>query len=168
MACLTRAGAYSVQATPALAAATSTTPRAWPTGSAMRASAPAYDSSSATASGACSAMSVATASWIVFKRTTVSSPAGVDQQPCATSLRRPSLSWTIPYPQAAVPGSMPTTFTTESYGPGRTSPRPPGRRVRRRRPTHENIALMRFSYQLLPEQPLDELLRTLALLDRLA
>jgi 5,10-methylenetetrahydromethanopterin reductase len=31
----------------------------------------------------------------------------------------------------------------------------------------ENIALMRFSYQLLPEQPLDELLGTLELLDRL-
>jgi hypothetical protein len=88
----------------------------------MRASAPTYDSSSATASGACSAMSPATASWIVFKRRTVSWPAGVDQQPCATSLRRPPLSWTIPYPQAAVPGSMPTTFTAESYGPDRTNP----------------------------------------------
>src|SRR6185503_11764198 len=93
-----------------------------PTESAMRASAPTYDSSSATASGACSAMSAATASWIVFKRRTVSCPAGVDQQPCATSLRRPPLSWTTPYPQAAVPGSMPTTFTTESYGPDRTNP----------------------------------------------
>src|SRR5256886_16228299 len=122
MACLTRAGAYSVQDTPALAAATSTTPRAWPTESAMRASAPTYDSSSATASGTCSAMSAATASWIVFKRMTVSSPAGVDQQPWATSLRRPPLSWTTPYPQAAVPGSMPTTFTSESYGPDRTIP----------------------------------------------
>src|SRR5438270_9235200 len=107
---------------PALAAATSTTPRAWPTESAMRASAPTYDSSSATASGTCSAMSAATASWIVFKRMTVSWPAGVDQQPWATSLRRPPLSWTTPYPQAAVPGSMPTTFTSDSYGPDRTIP----------------------------------------------
>src|SRR6476620_1494244 len=88
----------------------------------MRASAPTYDSSSATASGACLAMSAATASWIVFKRRTVFCSAGVDQQPCATSLRRPPLSWTTPYPQAAVPGSMPTTFTTESYGPDRTNP----------------------------------------------
>src|SRR3954452_621562 len=122
MACLTLAGAYSRQATPALAAATSTTPRACPTESAMRASAPTYDSSRATASGACSLMSAATASWIVFKRRTVSCPAGVDQHPCATSLRRPPLSWTTPYPQAAVPGSMPTTFTKGSYGPGRTNP----------------------------------------------
>src|SRR3954447_22065633 len=122
MACLTLAGAYSRQATPALAAATSTAPRACPTESAMRASAPTYDSSRATASGACSLMSAATASWIVFKRRTVSCPAGVDQQPCATSLRRPPLSWTTPYPQAAVPGSIPTTFTTESYGPDRTNP----------------------------------------------
>src|SRR5690348_2122092 len=88
----------------------------------MRASAPTYDSSSATASGACSAVSAATASWIVFKRRTVSCPAGVDQHPCATSLRRPPLSWTTPYPQAAVPGSMPTTFTKGRYGPGRTNP----------------------------------------------
>src|SRR2546430_13332775 len=121
MACLTLAGAYSRQATPALAAATSTAPRACPTESAMRASAPTYDSSRATASGACSLMSAATASWIVFKRRTVSCPAGVDQQPCATCLRRPPLSWTTPYPQAAVPGSIPTTFTTESYGPDRTN-----------------------------------------------
>ena len=27
------------------------------------------------------------------------------------ALRRPSLSWTMPYPHAAVPGSMPRTFT---------------------------------------------------------
>jgi hypothetical protein len=27
------------------------------------------------------------------------------------ALRRPPLSWTIPYPQFAVPGSMPMTFT---------------------------------------------------------
>src|SRR5438477_2305052 len=122
IACLTLAGAYSRQSTPALAAATSTAPRTCPTESAMRASAPTYDSSIATASGACSAMSTATASWIVFKRRTESCPAGVDQQPCATSLRRPPLSWTTPYPQAAVPGSMPTTFTSESYGPDRTIP----------------------------------------------
>src|SRR2546430_15652328 len=122
MACLTLAGAYSRQATPALAAATSTAPRACPTESAMRASAPTYDSSRATASGACSLMSAATASWIVFKRRTVSCPAGVDQPPCAPALRRPPLSWTTPYPQAAVPGSIPTTFTTESYGPDRTNP----------------------------------------------
>src|SRR5690348_3938861 len=88
----------------------------------MRASAPTYDSSRATASGACSAMRAATASWIVFKRRTVSWPAGVDQQPCATSLRWPPLSRTIPYPQAAVPGSMPTTFTGRGYGPRRTNP----------------------------------------------
>ena len=29
---------------------------------------------------------------------------------------RPSLSWTIPYPHAAVPGSMPRTFTCRGYG----------------------------------------------------
>src|SRR5438552_18791840 len=121
-ACLTDAGAYSAHATPADDAATSTAPRACPTESAMRASAPTYDASRATATGACSLMSAATASWIVFKRSTVSCPAGVDQQPCATSLRRPPLSWTTPYPQAAVPGSMPTTFTKGSYGPGRTNP----------------------------------------------
>ena len=37
----------------------------------------------------------------------------VRQHPKASALRRPSLSWTIPYPHAAVPGSMPRTFTSE-------------------------------------------------------
>ena len=46
-----RAGAYSAHAMPADDAATSTAPRACPTESAMRASAPTYDSSRATASG---------------------------------------------------------------------------------------------------------------------
>src|SRR5204863_173403 len=54
--CFTRAGAYSAHSTPASAAATMTAPRAWPTESAVRASAPTNDSSSATASGANSAM----------------------------------------------------------------------------------------------------------------
>src|SRR5438270_12698373 len=36
------------------------------------------------------------------------------------ALRRPPLSWTIPYPHAAVPGSMPTTFTARGYGRRRT------------------------------------------------
>ena len=88
----------------------------------MRASAPTYDSSSATASGACSAMRPPPRRGSSSNGATVSCPAGVDQQPCATSLRRPPLSWTTPYPQAAVPGSMPTTFTRESYGPDRTNP----------------------------------------------
>ena len=37
--------------------------------------------------------------------------ADVRHHPWHVALRRPSLSWTIPYPQAAVPGSMPRTFT---------------------------------------------------------
>ena len=39
------------------------------------------------------------------------SPAGVVHDPWSMALRRPSLSWTMPYPQEAVPGSMPMTFT---------------------------------------------------------
>ena len=109
--CLTRFGAYSTHSTPADAAATSTAPRACPTESAMRASAPTYDSSSATASGACSAISSATPSKIVSSRSSTRSRAGVRQHPWQVALRRPSLSWTIPYPHAAVPGSMPRTFT---------------------------------------------------------
>jgi len=108
---VTRAGAYSAQATPALAAATSTAPRACPTESAMRASAPTNDSSRTTASGACSAMSAATPSKRVRNRCSRGSSAPVRQHPWAIALRRPPLSWTIPYPQCAVPGSMPTTFT---------------------------------------------------------
>ena len=38
-----------------------------------------------------------------------------------SALRRPSLSWTIPYPQAAVPGSTPRTFTARGWVPFRTS-----------------------------------------------
>ena len=67
--CLTRDGAYSVHSTPAVAAATSAAPRACPTESAMRASAPTNDSSSATASGACSSMRPGTPSKIVSSRT---------------------------------------------------------------------------------------------------
>ena len=40
-------------------------------------------------------------------------PAGVCHHPWSSALIRPPLSWTIPYPQAAVPGSMPRTFTRE-------------------------------------------------------
>ena len=35
----------------------------------------------------------------------------VRQHPWHVALRRPPLPWTIPYPHAAVPGSMPRTFT---------------------------------------------------------
>src|SRR5262249_11777622 len=109
--CLTRAGAYSAQATPAVAAATSTAPRACPTESAMRASAPTYDSSRATASGTCRRISSDTPSKIVSRRRSTRSRADVRHHPWHVALRRPSLSWTIPYPHAAVPGSIPRTFT---------------------------------------------------------
>ena len=40
--------------------------------------------------------------------------------PARPARRRPPLSWTIPYPHAAVPGSMPRTFTAEvRRAPGR-------------------------------------------------
>ena len=38
----------------------------------------------------------------------------VRHTPNSRARRRPSFSWTIPYPQAAVPGSIPRTFTVES------------------------------------------------------
>ena len=50
----------------------------------MRASAPTNDSSSATASGACSAMSAVTPSKIVLRRSSGRSRADVRQQPCST------------------------------------------------------------------------------------
>src|ERR1700758_1296873 len=76
----------------------------------MRASAPTYDSSRATASGAWVAISSSTPAKIVCSRASTRSEASVRHQPWHVALRRPSLSWTIPYPQAAVPGSMPNTF----------------------------------------------------------
>ena len=110
--CLTWAGAYSAHATPTDDAATSTAPRACPTESAMRASAPTNDSSSATASGACRAIS----SWTPVKMVRRRASGGAPLRTFATTRgtwpwRRPPLSWTIPYPHAAVPGSMPRTFT---------------------------------------------------------
>src|SRR5579862_6779744 len=53
---------------------------------------------------------------MVFKRASGRSVGRVCHQPWSMPLRRPSLSWTIPYPQAAVPGSMPNTFTEPGYG----------------------------------------------------
>src|SRR6266542_1859149 len=97
-----------------------TAPRACPTESAVRASTPTKDSSRTTASGRCSSMSAATASKIVFSRSSGRSAAAVFHHPWSMALRRPSLSWTIPYPQEAVPGSMPMTFTVRGYGPHRT------------------------------------------------
>jgi quercetin dioxygenase-like cupin family protein len=41
---------------------------------------------------------------------------------------RPSLSWTIPYPHAAVPGSMPRTLTRGWYAASRTTAVATGRR----------------------------------------
>src|SRR5258708_35929488 len=105
---------------PADDAATSMAPRAWPTESAMRASAPTDDCSRATASGPCSLISSPTPSKIVSTRSSTRSRAFVRHHPWHSSLRRPSLSWTIPYPHAAVPGSMPRTFTPQGYGPLRT------------------------------------------------
>ena len=111
-ACFTVAGAYSTQGTSAIAQATSAAPRACPTESAIRASAPTYDSSIATASGSCRAMSSATSSWIRLSRAAAASRGEVSHQPYSTALRRPpSPVATMPKPHAAVPGSMPRTFT---------------------------------------------------------
>ena len=77
----------------------------------MRASAPTNDSSSATASGSCSAMSCCTPAKIAISLASSRSRADVRQWPDSTARRRPALPWTIPYPHAAVPGSMPRTFT---------------------------------------------------------
>jgi len=86
----------------------------------MRASAPTNDSSSTTASGSCRSMSSAIASWICFKRSSGRSLAEVCHHPNSTALRRPPLAWTIPYPHAAVPGSIPRTFTHRGYARERT------------------------------------------------
>src|SRR5256885_3696347 len=67
-------------------------------------------------------MRLATPSKIVFSRSSGRSPARVLHHPWSMALRRPSLSWTIPYPHAAVPGSMPMTFTRSGYAGGRTYP----------------------------------------------
>src|SRR5262245_3924033 len=65
-------------------------------------------------------MSSRTPSKIVSSRASSGSRADVRQHPDATARRRPSLPWTIPYPHAAVPGSMPRTFTGGSYAGART------------------------------------------------
>src|SRR3954452_7025343 len=65
-------------------------------------------------------MSSPIASWTRFKRSSGRSRAGVCHQPNSTALRRPPLPWTIPNPHAAVPGSIPRTFTSKGYGPART------------------------------------------------
>jgi hypothetical protein len=64
-----------------------------------------------TASGACWAISSWTPMKIVSSRVH-RSRGDVRHHPWQVALRRPSLPWTIPYPHAAVPGSMPRTFTT--------------------------------------------------------
>ena len=61
-----------------------------------------------------------TPSKIVLRRASGRSRGDVRQHPPARRLRRPPLSWTIPYPHAAVPGSMPRTFTGRGYGAART------------------------------------------------
>src|SRR3990172_12815630 len=101
----------------------------------MRASAPTKDSSSATASGSCSATSSWTPLKIVSNRAAGRSRADVCHWPWAIARRtvpplRPSPVWTIPYPHAAVPGSMPRTFTYRRYWGPRTSTLrdPPGSR----------------------------------------
>src|SRR5262245_23706724 len=65
-------------------------------------------------------MSSRTPTKIVRSRVSSGSRADVRQQPDSPARRRPSLSWTIPYPHAAVPGSMPRTFTYGSYAGVRT------------------------------------------------
>src|SRR6187200_1937951 len=65
-------------------------------------------------------MSARTPSKIVSSRASSGSRADVRQHPDATAWRRPSLPWTSPYPHAAVPGSMPRTFTYGSYAGVRT------------------------------------------------
>ena len=56
-------------------------------------------------------MSVPTPSKIRLSRSSGRSLAPDVQHPWARALIRPPRSWTIPYPHAAVPGSMPRTFT---------------------------------------------------------
>ena len=85
------------------AAATSTAPRACPTESAMRASTPTNDSSRATASGACSTMSAATPSKIVFSRSSSRSPAGVDHAPVADGPEAPAAFVDDPVPASSRP-----------------------------------------------------------------
>src|SRR5213596_1197502 len=65
-------------------------------------------------------MSPATPSKIVLSRSSGRSSARVCHHPCSMARRRPSLSWTIPYPHAAVPGSIPRTLTAKGYGGCRT------------------------------------------------
>src|SRR5262245_46239068 len=65
-------------------------------------------------------MSSAIASWICFKRSSGRSLAGVCHQPNSTASRRLPLAWMIPYPHAAVPGSIPRTFTHRGYARERT------------------------------------------------
>src|SRR3954464_12676912 len=65
-------------------------------------------------------MSSPIASWIRFKRSSGRSRAGVCHQPNSTALRRPPSAWTIPNPHAAVPGSIPRTFTHRGYAQERT------------------------------------------------
>ena len=125
--CFTRAGAYSVHSMPARGGGDHAAPRACPTESAMRASAPTNDSSSATASGACAAMSAATPSKMTRSRSSEPLARRGRPAPRRQCSDPPAAFVDDPVPASAVPGSMPRTSRAEGRladGPRRerTSP----------------------------------------------
>jgi hypothetical protein len=93
---LTLDGAYSVHSTPASAAATRIAPRAWPTESAVRGSAPTNDSSIASASGSYRSTSPATPSKIVRSRSSGRSRGDVFHQANSSARIRSPLPSTTP------------------------------------------------------------------------
>src|SRR5687768_1807855 len=82
-------------------------------------------------------MRARTPSKIVSSRASSGSRAAVRQHPDAPARRRPPLPWTIPYPHAAVPGSMPRTFTKRSYAGARMFPSPGTLRLRNKTAARE-------------------------------
>ena len=110
-ACFTSFGVGSSIGTPASAAASSATPRAWPTAIAVCTLRWKKRRSIPTRSGRCSAISCAKRRVKLAEAFGVLASAGVRMQPASTIRTAPSRSSTTPKPQTAVPGSMPSVIT---------------------------------------------------------
>src|SRR6266568_4111321 len=103
----TRLGAYSATSSPACAAASRATPRAWPSFSVATASLLTKVASAAASCGANCAITRASPAWIAARREAKASRSSVSTRPQPRKASRlPEIS-TIPQPVRRRPGSMP-------------------------------------------------------------
>src|SRR5713226_4120062 len=103
----TRLGAYSATSSPACAAASRATPRAWPSFSVATASLLTKVASAAASCGANCAITRASPAWIVARRAAKACRSSVSTRPQPRKASRlPEIS-TIPQPVRRRPGSMP-------------------------------------------------------------